>query len=316
MLWLLACVDPYPPRPGGDSAAGSDSDTDTDTDTDTDADADTDTDTDTRTGGTGDTAPVTTTTEDPLAALSDEFDVDGGEWAWLHDAETLPNRVSAWDVGATDPGWLRIVPTASAWFDQYRGLFRFVALSGDFALTTRVSAADLARAGAPDTTFAIAGAMVRAPGDGLEDWMVVAVGTGQEPGVWTTEIKNTEDGASLRNELPASDGDTTLRIARVGGLVVALLDDGIGWSVRGRELRDDLPRMVQVGLAVAADFETCGLLGTAGYDAGVIPGAADLDVRFDYARFRTPVVPEALSGRDPNSLSDPELLSFLGDALD
>jgi hypothetical protein len=311
MWWMLACVDPLSPRPehvhtrtGAPPDADADSDADVDADTDSDCDADADT--------------------DPLGGLSDEFECDSSaDWTHLADADSdhPQDRIVTWTVFEDEVGQARLVPEVSAWFDDYRGALLSKSVTGDFVVRTHVTVLNGdQQTTPPGPSFSLAGLMARDPFDGAEDYVWLAIGTGDTAG-WGSELKFTSGDLTQLplSSQPVPDGSTDLALARIDDLFVALLrDDGDPrWHVRGKDCRRGLPPELEVGFAAAADFASAHAYDLATYEAGPVTGLADLDARFDWIRFATPAPdPEACTTWIDSTRDDEDLVDFLSPWLD
>ncbi|MBL9129322.1 MAG: hypothetical protein JNL97_16850, partial [Verrucomicrobiales bacterium] len=108
-----------------------------------------------------------------------------------------------------------------------------------------------------------------------------------------------------------------IQVARLGSVFVFLRQSDAGpWIVHQRYVRPDLPATLQVGLTTYTDWNSASRLQPLVHNQTVIrDGNPDLVAVFDYVRFARPSIPETLRGRDfadPASVSDAELVAFLG----
>ena len=263
-----------------------------------------------------------------LAALSDEFDDSESvsDWRRVHLVEQWGfDQLEEFDVDQTRDGHLTMTPYSSSWFEDYRGVLAFKEVSGDFVVTARVETSNRAGDGAPGQLYSLAGIMVRAPRDvtpetwtaGGENYIFLSLGAASNPGTFQTEVKTTTDSVSVLEIDPAPSGLATIRVARLGDHVIALIrPDGEAWRVHRRYLRTDLPDDMQVGLTTYTDWNSCSSLTPVEHNNALITdGNPDLVAQFDYVRYAEPQVPAELEGRafsDPGAVSDEELLTFLG----
>jgi hypothetical protein len=145
------------------------------------------------------------------------------------------------------------------------------------------------------------------------------------------EVKTTINSQSTLYIEPMTATRATIQVARIGPHIITLRrDEGGDWVIHRRFYRPDLPVTMQAGLTVYTDWPTCV---SAGYESnnqlvltngvqllnggGTLSGAQpDLVATFDFVRYARPQVPPALEGADlsnTSSVSDQQLLSFLGE---
>jgi len=243
--------------------------------------------------------PALQTIPQNLEALSDDF--DGPEsvshWRNLSDAEGLPNRVGQIEVRE---GLLRIVPNSGAWWKGYHGVYLFKEVEGDFVVTTRLKVTGK-KGGEPSGIWTISGLLVRAPGDlrlapaeRKENWIYLMTGRGPEESR-VVDSKSTVNGLNVWDITPAQDGWYELRIARTGARFVQWCrPNGSGWTLRKEILRDDLPKRLQVGINVTADFKLSSTMPPAKYNAELFPDRSSSDslTLVDYVHFQRDL-PEA-----------------------
>ena len=284
---------------------------------------------------------------DPLCPLSDEFDDAAtlNNWFRLYEEELWPDQMESWDINLTNPGYMTLMPYTSSWFEDCRGIMVFKEIEGDFIASTRVMASNRAGTGAPSSLYSLGGILIRTPRTttsatwvpGGENYIFLSTGSADTPGTFQFEVKTTEDSNSFLEiddvcpEMPGSDcgaiPEITLRGVRIGHhfLMLRKRDSG-DWEVHRRYPRADMPPVLQVGFTTYTDWGTIDARywpeDVPGYNNTVITdGNPDLVARFDYLRYQRPQVPVALQGRDfsapynpndPQTVSDAELLSFLG----
>ncbi len=268
---------------------------------------------------------------DDLAPTGDEF----------RDPATLSSweRVHRLEGGGADPlerifiqggnpGSLTMIPYSSSWYRDYRGELTCKRIQGDFAATLRVRVTNRAGTGAPGSQFSLAGIMVRTPRDvtpetwtpGGENYVFLSLGAANVPGRYDWEVKTTRDGNSVLEISAADVSEAVLQAARIGAAVILLRRaPGGPWQVHRRYRRADFPATLQVGMTCYTDWPTVASVPPAVHNRTVLTGGnPDLVARYDYLRFRRPVVPADLAGRDlvdPAQVSDADLLRFLGEAV-
>lgn len=202
-----------------------------------------------------------------------------------------------------------------------------------------------------DSLYSLAGAMIRTPRDitdALTEWtpgsmaddgtnngenyIFLSAGYGAgNPDEFALEVKTTRNSNSQLELTPIGADSNIVRVqlARIGDSVIALYQlPGEEWTVHRRYSRPDMPETMQVGLVTYTDWEKANDFDPFTHNQTVLtpdvandptPGEAfnpDLTAGFEYARYVTPDVPEALAGADltdPSQVSDAELLSFLGE---
>ena len=268
--------------------------------------------------------PLTALAADDLTPLSDEF----------NDASTLPqwkriyvvegwnaNQLQVQDINTTRPGHMIMIPFTSTWYNDYRGELTFKEVTGDFVATADVEVTNRFGNGAPGSQFSLGGIMVRAPRQitpatwrpGGEDYVFLSIGAANQIGRFQFEVKTTLNSNSILDITSADDGHATIQWARLGANFIALRKVAGVWSVHRRYSRPDMPQTLQVGMTVYTDYPTASMFAPLAHNSMVIHiGNPDLVAAFDYFRFERPRVPPALLGADFSTVSDLDLLSFLG----
>ncbi len=267
-----------------------------------------------------------------FSSLNDEFDdIDSlKNWKRVYQVEQSgADQLERIDINQSRPGWLTLVPRTSTWYMEYRGVLLFKEIEGDFVVSTKASVSNRAGRGAPRSNYSLGGLMVRKPRNitagtwkpGGENYIFLSLGAGTIPGRFAFEVKTTRSSKSqLKVELIPS-GEAEIRVARIGEYFVLLRRlNGGQWSIHRRYHRRDMPARVQVGFTVYTDFATASRMQPREQNRTVIKGGnPDLIASFDYYRISKPNVPANLQGRrfsDPNSVSDADLLRFLGGSVD
>jgi hypothetical protein len=266
---------------------------------------------------------------DDLVGLSDEFSSPAtlSDFRRIYQVEGWgANQLELLDVNASSPGRLVMMPYASSWYQDWRGVLMFKNVTGDFVVTTDVEPTGRSGAGAPNVGFSLAGIMVRTPRGftnaltqwttGGENYIFLSLGAATSPGSYQFEVKTTVDSASTLN-VSSGIGRAAIQVARIGAALITLRSDSGGnWVVHRRYSRPDMPAGLQAGLTCYTDWQTVSQVAPFIHNQTVITnGSPDLVARFDYLRYCRPAVPTNLVGRnfaDAGQVSDAELLSFLG----
>lgn len=253
--------------------------------------------------------PVEAASPAPIDHLSDEFDAveSLGRWRSHGAAEGWPEMIRTVGIG-DGGGVLRLEPTVSGWYADFRGPFLFQEITGDFVATTRVRARGT-NGDLPSATWSLAGLMVREPRTTTaatwepraENWLFATTGIAAQPGQPVIETKTTVNGRSALNLHPVPAGWMELRIVRVRAdfLIFSRPQGAAEWTLQERFYRPDLPRTVQVGVNAYSGWDLVPELWSdpATFNRTVITDRpTDLAAEFDYVRFDRPQVPEALRG--------------------
>lgn len=280
---------------------------------------------------------------DDLTGLSDEFDSAHTvtNWQRIYQVEGWGNdALQTFDINASHPGRMTMVPYTSSWYAEWRGELTFKSVTGDFVITTDVEPRNRAGNGAPGSLYSLAGIMVRAPRamsspaewtSGGQNYVFLSTGAANSPGTYQYEVKTTLDSQStlyISNGAPAR---SSIQVARIGPHLL-LLRRGQGgvWQIHQRYFRPDLPETLQAGLTVYTDWNTCEAVGFQFQNRMVLTNGLrlpngsvlntcnpDLVATFEYVRYARPVVPPDLAGADlsnSGAVSDGPILAFLGDA--
>lgn len=192
----------------------------------------------------------------PLAALDDEFDGDLSGWA-IHNPTAA--AVSLLD------GALRIVPAAfTQWYGTDEAVHVHKAVSGNFAITTRMTVSDLAGgSAAAGEPYRVGGLLLRDPLGGPN---TVHMGIGRMNDAWiSTVTKSTDDGQSTIGTTPWT-GETVaeMRLCRVGDDIQALIRmPGDAWTIIDSVVRPDLPSTLAAGPMAYAGSATADLQASA-----------------------------------------------------
>ena len=289
--------------------------------------------------------PATSRAND-LALLSDEFDDAAtlANWTRVNEEEGwMADDLEVFDINATTPGRMTMMPYTTSWFEDYRGPLVFKEVTGDFVITTdvEVSARDGASVPGIGTEYSLAGIMIRTPRDITpqtwtpdgENYIFLSLGYGNaQPPDYQFEVKTTEDGDSTLILAPAPANQAAIQVARLGTSVIVLRrEPGQPWVIHNRYERADMPETLQVGLVSYTDWRKVSQFAPFVQNSNVLtdplpvgvndpdpgtPFVPDLIASFDYAHYFRPTVPSELAGLDlwdAGQVTDQQLLGFLGE---
>jgi hypothetical protein len=282
-----------------------------------------------------------------VRCLSDEFDRPASIHLWqrVHEAEHYAaDQLALWDLDASSPGRMVLMPHTSTWYRDYRGAMAFKEVSGDFVITVRVRATGRDGVSIPASSFSLGGIMLRTARDitpdtwqpGGENYVFLSAGYGSaSPRRWQYEVKTTTNSDSNLILSDADGPDQLLQIARIGRHIIALRRSPSGsWQVHQRYARPDFPQTLQVGAVAYTDWDKVQHFTPVVHNRTVlnpplppgvvdptplVPYTPDLLAAYEYARFAAPQVPQDLVGADlsnPGVVPDARLLEFLGQAPD
>lgn len=273
-------------------------------------------------------AATATPAGDDLAALSDEFvsSASLAEWQDLARVEGWPDWIEQADVDTTSPGQLYLAPAASGWYEDYRGVYLFKEVDGDFDVRTRILATGKTTE-VPTRTFSLSGLMVRAPRDitmetwqpNGENWLFITTGYGDEDprriGKPQIETKTTKNSSSRLELIVVKPGWVELRVVRLGPTFAMLYrGEGDPWQVSKVYYRPDLPERLQVGLNAYSSWGVDRGGGPEVFNRTPLHGPGDLIVRSEYVRFsRPPVSAEFRAEAADGTISHNALLAALGE---
>jgi hypothetical protein len=258
--------------------------------------------------------------DDDIAKLSDEFSDANGLSAWSHIDKTEGWGADQLSQFGVQDGQLMMVPFASTWYMDYRGVLVYKDIPGDFVVTTKVRATGSDGRSAPRSSYSLGGIMVRNPRSdnaqswrsGGENYVFLSLGSADKSGQYQFEVKTTQNSQSNLEKVDAANGEALLQVAKIGSQMILLRKQGGSWMVHKRYNRPDFGKSLQVGLTVYSDYNTASQLPAKQHNGTAIrQGNPDLIARFDFVRFRRPSVP---AGLDAGRASDGELLKFLGDS--
>jgi hypothetical protein len=285
--------------------------------------------------------------DDALSRLSDEFDDASSlnDWGRIHAVEGWnADQMQVLDVNTTQPSRLVMQPFTSTWYADYRGELTFKLVSGDFALTTEVHVTAADGGYLPQSSFSLAGLMIRTPRSitsprewtpGGENYIFLSGGYGYEfapclPGAGPhLEVKTTTNSVSTLCISPVSSTTITIQLARIGEALICLAREPDGpWLLVNRYERPDFPSELQAGLVTYTDWPKVETYTPLFHNSTVlqpglrpdpstnpfIPFLPDLLAGFEYVRFASVSVPPDLAGVDlVNEATLEQLLTFLGD---
>ena len=278
--------------------------------------------------------------ENDLAPLSDEFNYGPTitNWLRIYQTEGWGNDVlEQFDVNQTEPGRMFMMPYSSSWYEEFRGELTYKTVAGDFVITTEVEPTGRTGTGPPESQYSLAGIMVRTPRTmtapeqwtpGGQNYIFLSLGSATDYG-YQYEVKTTRNSISVLDISSGASARATIQVARLGAHFITLRrNQGGVWQVHRRYHRADMPDQLQAGLTVYTDWPLCSSVGFENQNTQVLTNGAPLlgggtvsganpglRASFDYVRYGRPQIPSQLIGAnfsDPASVSDAQLLSFLG----
>jgi Protein of unknown function (DUF1349) len=276
------------------------------------------------------TTAASATVADDLTSLSDEFNEAGtlAQWKDLATVEKFPSKAARLDINTTSPGQLYIEPYTSTWFEDYRGVFLYKYVTGDYMVTARVRVSGKT-SDTPTSTFSLSGLMSRAPRNITmkswtphgENWLFIATGYGNG-GIDGPqfETKTTTNSASDLWLTPSRADWVNLRVLRVGEVFLMLYQFAGGpWTLSRCFDRPDLPQTLQVGVHAYTDWNTITSRypdDPEGFNRTTLMGQdthPDLVARDEYVRFQRPAFPGALKAKvAAGSATVEDVLNALG----
>jgi regulation of enolase protein 1 (concanavalin A-like superfamily) len=212
------------------------------------------------TSGTPSPSPSAPSFLPAISGFGDEFaDANSlSQWSNRQTVEGGTNQISTLNVNTSAAGALSLTPASNAgWFNTSAGPFIYKNITGDFVVTTQVSAHSLSSVNqAPSQLSNAAGLLVRTPSSasGVQNWITNNIGTHSGAVVGSTNL-NTVNGVSNSVIAQAGSFNQALRICRVGSTVYTFIsqDNEQTWTLTNTFTRTDFPSTVQVGMmAVAA----------------------------------------------------------------
>jgi hypothetical protein len=254
---------------------------------------------------------ITPPVGDDLTPLSDEFDNPAtlAQWKNLATVEQFPSPAARLDINTTSPGQLYIEPYTSTWFEDYRGVYLYKEVSGDYIVSARVRATGKT-GDTPVSSFSLTGLMSRAPRSITmqswtphgENWLFIATGYGDGRIDGPQFETKTTTNSSSTLWLTRSEADrVNLRIVRIGEVFLMLYQfTGGPWTLSRCFDRPDLPQTLQVGVHAYTDWTTITTrypTDPAGFNRTTRVGPdthPDLIARDEYVCFQRPVFPDAL----------------------
>ena len=280
-----------------------------------------------------------------LSQLSDEFDDAGSliHWSRIYQTEGWSNNVlETFDANTTRPGQLVMMPHTSVWFDEWRGELTYKTVTGNFAVTTFVEPRNRAGLARPEQDYSLAGIMVRVPRamtnaaqwtPNGQNYIFLSMGAANRTtALYQFEVKSTVNSTSTLFVTDTVATRAAIQVARLGPYLITLRrEEGQDWVVHRRYFRPDFPDLVQAGLTVYTDWNTCFAVGPENNNQLVLTNGAtllnsstlsgaqpDLIATFDYVRFARIFIPPAWAEADLMNeveVSDAELLTYLGEPL-
>lgn len=253
-----------------------------------------------------------------LSKLSDEFDSAASLANWKRIEQTEGWGASQLESSEIKGGELVLMPFASSWYQDYRGVLLYKEVEGDFVVSTKVNATGRDGRSAPRVSYSLGGIMVRTPRSdsantwrpGQENYIFLSIGSADQPGNFQFEVKTTQQSVSTLEKTSAASGEAILQFVRSGSNVALLKKQNGQWSVHKRYSRPDMPSSLQVGFTVYTDWDSVAKLQPLQHNKSVIRnGNPDLLAKFDYMRFHAPKL-----GR-LDQMSDSQLIQTYGDAV-
>lgn len=259
-----------------------------------------------------------------LAHLSDEFENPATfkNWQRVYQVEqTGADQLQRIDIGQSQPGWLRLMPYTSSWYQDWRGVLMFKPIEGDFVVTTKIQAMSRHGSGAPNSLYSLAGIMIRTPRSdmpgrwraGNENYLFLSYGSANKPGSYQYEVKTTRNSDSKLEITNATSDGAEIRAARIDDVFILMNRINGQWRIHRRYHRSDMPPQLQVGMTVYTDWNGVEKLRPQQHNNTVIRGGnPDLIANFDYMRFQRPLIPMTLKEQNLMTVSDQALLAVLG----
>lgn len=259
--------------------------------------------------------------DDDLSKLSDEFDNPAtlSNWQRISKDHNAPDQLETFDINKTQSGKMVMIPFASVWYQQYRGVLAYKTVQGDFVITTSLKTSNRAKNAAPGRAYSLAGIMLHVPGgpNTPQNYIFLSHGSAQRPGTYQFEVKTTANNRSTLVVEDAGVDHAVIQVARIGNAIITLKQINGTWSVHRRYSRPDFPQAMQAGLTCYTDWDNCKNIPPQQHNRMVIKnGQPDLYAEFDFVRYARPIVPADLQGRDltnEQQVSDAQLLHFLGE---
>ncbi|HLO99619.1 MAG TPA: hypothetical protein VK171_13570 [Fimbriimonas sp.] len=257
-------------------------------------------------------------TNSQLSKLSDEFDNAASLSNWKRIEQTEGWGASQLESGEIKGGELVLMPFASSWYQDYRGVLLYKEVEGDFVVSTKVNSTSRDGRSAPRVSYSLGGIMVRTPRSdsantwrpGQENYVFLSIGSADQPGNFQFEVKTTQQSVSTLEKTPAASGEAILQFIRSGSNIALLKKQNGQWSVHKRYTRSDMPSTLQVGFTVYTDWDSVSKLQPPQHNRTVIRnGNPDLLAKFDYMRFHAPKL-----GR-LDQMSDSQLIQTYGDSV-
>jgi hypothetical protein len=264
--------------------------------------------------------------QDDLLALSDEFNHEQtlADWKQHSELEIYPSQVDVLNINQTIPGSLYLIPHSATWYGDYRGVFLFKEITGDFIVNTRfkITGKHTAR---PTGSFELAGLMVRAPRNSTmetwepnqENWLYLSKGTSMETDKIILDSKTNVNSQFVYEETLSNDDWVHIKIIRINHTYLQFYkyDDQDQWTFLKRYDRPDLPNTLQIGMIALADTAKTFGMDPKEFNITVFnneTSTADLIVQFDYVRFQRPQITNEIKiAIENDSVTAEQLVHFL-----
>ncbi|QYR22314.1 hypothetical protein KZ483_04795 [Paenibacillus sp. sptzw28] len=266
--------------------------------------------------------------KDELTALSDEFNDGSTLSSWLRNdqVEGWPSQIDILDVNQSHPGSLTLIPYTATWYGDYRGVYLFKEVTGDFVVTARLKVTGK-QSDIPTGSFELAGLLVRAPKNitpatwvpKQENWLYLNYGTPYNPTEMVLDSKTNHQSQFTWEETPVHEGWIQLKIARVGTAYYQFYkyDEQKDWTLLKRYDRPDLPATLQVGINAHGNTKKSFGMNALAFNSSVFNepnDRADIIAEFDYVRFKRPLAPEPIKEKIVNGdATEQQLQHFLAE---
>ena len=117
--------------------------------------------------------------------LNDEFNNSNtlSNWININQEEGWNiTQLESYNIDDSSAGNFFVKPITESWYEEYRGAYLYKYISGDFILTTEVTATGRDGVSLPSSTFSLAGLMIREPMDYTDAYA--------NPGGWEPNEQN------------------------------------------------------------------------------------------------------------------------------
>ncbi|SMF64214.1 hypothetical protein SAMN05661091_0045 [Paenibacillus uliginis N3/975] len=249
--------------------------------------------------------------KDDLIELSDEFTNKDSlsNWKLHHEVEGWPSQVEVLDINKSKPGALHLIPKTGTWYGDFRGVYAFKEINGDFIVTTRLKVSGK-QSERPTGIFELAGLLVRQPKNTTasnwkpeqENWIYLNYGTPDTANELVLDSKINLKSQFTYTITPVATDWIQLKIAKVGPWFFQFykFDHDDNWTLHRRVNLPELPKTLQVGINAHGNTVKSFSTDAKTFNETVYNSKedhADLDVEFDFVRFQRPVVTDELKAK-------------------